>query len=54
MLYYIARLLDLSRPDAETIVADAINAVESNSKILRTMAALFPLADSLVSEIYLE
>lgn len=54
MLYYIARLLDLSRPDAETIVADAINAVESNSKILRTMAALFPLADSLVSEVYSE
>ncbi|UPL03922.1 hypothetical protein LCI18_014856 [Fusarium solani-melongenae] len=49
MLYYIARLLDLSRPDAETIVADAINAVESNSKILRTMAALFPLADSLAT-----
>jgi hypothetical protein len=53
MLYYIARLLDLSRPDAETIVVDAINAVESNSKILRTMAALFPLADSLVSGIVL-
>ncbi|ESU08007.1 hypothetical protein FGSG_02554 [Fusarium graminearum PH-1] len=49
MLYYIARLLDLSRPDAETIVVDAINAVESNSKILRTMAALFPLADSLAT-----
>ncbi|KAF5000711.1 hypothetical protein FGRMN_1552 [Fusarium graminum] len=49
MLYYIARLLDLSRPDAETIVVDAINAVESNSKILRTMASLFPLADSLAT-----
>ncbi|KAF4980480.1 hypothetical protein FZEAL_3525 [Fusarium zealandicum] len=49
MLYYIARLLDLSRPDAETIVADAIDAVESNSKILRTMSALFPLADSLAT-----
>ncbi|KAM5353832.1 hypothetical protein ACJ41O_000482 [Fusarium nematophilum] len=49
MLYYIARLLDLSTPDAETIVADAINAVESNSKILRKMAALFPLADSLAT-----
>ncbi|KAK7419423.1 hypothetical protein QQX98_003375 [Neonectria punicea] len=49
MLYYIARLLDLSRPDAEGLVTDAIDAVESNSKILRTMSALFPLADSLAT-----
>jgi hypothetical protein len=49
MLYYIARLLDLHRPEAEEIVKDAIDAVESNGKILRAMSALFPLADSLVS-----
>ncbi|KAH7144551.1 fungal-specific transcription factor domain-containing protein [Dactylonectria estremocensis] len=49
MLYYIARLLDISRPDAEGIVMDAIAAVESNSKILRTMSALFPLAESLAT-----
>ncbi|KAK7421828.1 hypothetical protein QQZ08_009773 [Neonectria magnoliae] len=54
MLYYIARLLDLSRPDAEGLVTDAIAAVESNSKILRTMSALFPLADSLVIAIEIE
>lgn len=48
ILYYIARLLDLHKPDAETIVRNAIDAVESNSKILRTMSALFPLAESLV------
>ncbi|RGP75822.1 nitrate assimilation regulatory nira [Fusarium longipes] len=44
-----ARYLADSLPDAETIVVDAINAVESNSKILRTMSALFPLADSLAT-----
>ncbi|KPM34860.1 hypothetical protein AK830_g11721 [Neonectria ditissima] len=40
---------DLSRPDAEGLVTDAIDAVESNSKILRTMSSLFPLADSLAT-----
>lgn len=49
MLYYIARLLDLHRPEAEEIVKDAIGAVESNGKILRAMSALFPLADSLAT-----
>lgn len=48
MLYYIARLLDVSRPDAQSIIKDAISAVESNSRILRIMSSLFPLADSLV------
>lgn len=48
MLYYIARLLDLHRPEAEEIVKDAIDAVESNGKILRAMSALFPLAEVLV------
>lgn len=51
MLYYIARLLDVSRPDAQSIIKDAISAVESNSRILRVMASLFPLADSLVRKI---
>lgn len=48
MLYYVARLLDLKRPDAQKIITDAIHAVESNNRILRIMSSLFPLADSLV------
>lgn len=49
MLYYVARLLDPSRPDAQAKMDDAIHAVESNRRVLRMMSALFPIAQSLVS-----
>lgn len=49
MLYYVARLLDPNRIDAQDKVRDAINAVESNNRVLRMMVALFPIAQSLVS-----
>jgi hypothetical protein len=49
MLYYVARLLDPNRPDAEVKLRDAVKAVESNNRILRMMATLFPVAHSLVS-----
>ncbi|PHH60613.1 hypothetical protein CDD81_1403 [Ophiocordyceps australis] len=51
MLYYVARLLDPSRPDAQAKVHDAIKAVESNSRVLRLMTALFPVAQSLSTTI---
>lgn len=49
MLYYVARLLDPGRPDAEAKMRDAVKAVESNSRVLRLMSTLFPIAQSLVS-----
>jgi hypothetical protein len=49
MLYYVARLLDPNRPDAQSKMEDAINAVESNRRVLKMMSALFPIAQSLVS-----
>ena len=49
MLYYVARLLDPAREDADALLVDATTAVESNARVLRIMAALFPVAQSLVS-----
>ncbi|KAL7806023.1 fungal-specific transcription factor domain-containing protein [Trichoderma gracile] len=51
MLYYVARLLDPNRPDAQSKLDDAINAVESNRRVLRMMSALFPIAQSLSNTI---
>ncbi|QUC22020.1 uncharacterized protein UV8b_06261 [Ustilaginoidea virens] len=51
MLYYVARLLDPTRPDAEAKMRDAVKAVESNSKILCMMSALFPIAQPLSATI---
>ncbi|KAG6007069.1 hypothetical protein E4U54_000067 [Claviceps lovelessii] len=47
MLYYVARLLDPGRPDAEAKMRDGVKAVESNHRVLRMMSALFPIAQSL-------
>ncbi|RDA90422.1 hypothetical protein CP533_5235 [Ophiocordyceps camponoti-saundersi (nom. inval.)] len=47
MLYYVARLLDPARPGADAKMRDAVEAVESNSRVLRLMAVLFPIAQSL-------
>ncbi|KAJ6441592.1 fungal transcriptional regulatory protein [Purpureocillium lavendulum] len=51
MLYYVARLLDPTRPDAEAKMRDAIRAVESNNRVLRLMSTLFPVAQSLSTTI---
>ncbi|OAA71535.1 Fungal transcriptional regulatory protein [Cordyceps fumosorosea ARSEF 2679] len=51
MLYYVARLLDPHRLDAQDKVRDAINAVESNNRVLRMMVALFPIAQLLSTTI---
>lgn len=48
MLYYVARLLDPSRPDAQKIVKEAIRAVESNNRVLRMIAPLYSVAEALV------
>lgn len=48
MLYYVARLLDPHRVDAQAKVKDAIKLVEGNNRVLRMMAPLFPMAESLV------
>ncbi|KAG5919300.1 hypothetical protein E4U42_006564, partial [Claviceps africana] len=47
MLYYVARLLDPTRPDADVRMREAVRAVESNARLLRLMSALFPVALSL-------
>lgn len=52
MLYYVARLLDPTRSDAQNQVQDAIKAVESNNRVLLMMSALFPIAQSLVGHIF--
>ncbi|KAG6292080.1 hypothetical protein E4U46_000507 [Claviceps purpurea] len=51
MLYYVARLLDPNRPGAEAKMRDAVKAVGSNSRVLRMMSALFPVAQSLSATI---
>ncbi|KAG5942303.1 hypothetical protein E4U59_001189 [Claviceps monticola] len=51
MLYYVARLLDPNRPDSEAKMRDAVKAVGSNSRVLRMMSALFPIAQSLSATI---
>ncbi|RSL84788.1 hypothetical protein CDV31_016659 [Fusarium ambrosium] len=47
MLYYIARLLDLSQPDSQSIMDDTIKHVESNLAVLQMMSMIVPLAQQL-------
>jgi hypothetical protein len=47
MLYYIARILDLSKPDAGTIISRTVELVQSNNKALREMTVMYPLAETL-------
>lgn len=49
MLYYIARVLDLSSPNAIELVKETIEYVQSNNKVLKVMSAMIPLAEQLVS-----
>ena len=48
MLYYVARLLDPTGPDVGGKVNDAIEAVESNNRVLQMIAPLYSVAESLV------
>ena len=50
MLYYVSQLLDPQRPDAAPRMKEAVKAVESNRSILKVMAPLFPIAESLVCQ----
>lgn len=52
ILYYVARLLDPTRPDAEAKMRHAVKAMESNHRVLGMMSALFPIAQSLVRQIF--
>ncbi|KAI8938338.1 hypothetical protein NX059_005989 [Plenodomus lindquistii] len=56
MLYYIARLLDVSKPDAGTVIGRTIELVQHNNQALRDMSLMYPLAESLciTSERWLE
>ncbi|KAH9861668.1 hypothetical protein J1614_011421 [Plenodomus biglobosus] len=56
MLYYIARLLDVSKPDAGTVIGRTIELVQHNNQALHDMALMYPLAESLclTSERWLE
>lgn len=56
MLYYIARLLDASKPDAGTVISRTIELVQHNNRALRDMSLMYPLAESLciTSESWLE
>lgn len=49
LLYYVARLLDPSRADADAKLKETIKAVEGNNRVLRMMAPLFPVSETLVS-----
>lgn len=47
MLYHIARILDLSKPDSRTVIARTIELVQQNNKALREMSLMYPLAEPL-------
>jgi hypothetical protein len=47
MLYYIARILDVSKPDSETVITRTIELVQQNNKALRDMSLMYPLAEPL-------
>ncbi|KAF2440104.1 hypothetical protein P171DRAFT_457819 [Karstenula rhodostoma CBS 690.94] len=47
MLYYIARILDRSKQDAEPTTARTLELVELNNRALRAMSQMYPLAEPL-------
>jgi hypothetical protein len=47
MLYYIARILDHTKPDAVAIINRTIELVQHNNQALREMTLMYPLADTL-------
>lgn len=56
MLYYIARILDVSKADTGTVITRTVELVQYNNRALREMALIYPLAESLciTSERWLE
>jgi hypothetical protein len=48
MLYYTARILDRTKPDAPMIIQRTIELIEQNNQALREMSQLYPLAEPLV------
>ncbi|KAH7308164.1 fungal-specific transcription factor domain-containing protein [Stachybotrys elegans] len=51
ILYYIARILDPNSSGAQKKIEDSIAAVESNNDLLREIAPLLPIAESLSTAI---
>ena len=47
MLYYVARLLDISKPGASTLISRTVELVQQNNKALREMTLMYPLAETL-------
>jgi hypothetical protein len=47
MLYYIARILDLSKSDSDTVITRTVELVQQNNKALRDMSLMYPLAEPL-------
>jgi hypothetical protein len=47
MLYYIARILDLSKPDSDTVITRTVELVQQNNRALRDMSLMYPLAEPL-------
>ena len=47
MLYHIARILDLSKPDSRTVISRTVELVQQNNKALREMSLMYPLAEPL-------
>ncbi|KAF2134924.1 hypothetical protein P153DRAFT_305844 [Dothidotthia symphoricarpi CBS 119687] len=56
MLYYIARILDISKSDASTLISRTVELVQQNNRALRDMSLMYPLAEPLciTSERWLE
>lgn len=56
MLYYIAKILDVTKADAGTVIGRTVELVQYNNQALREMAFMYPLAESLciTSERWLE
>lgn len=47
MLYYIARLLDVSKPGVSTLISRTVELVQQNNRALREMTLMYPLAETL-------
>lgn len=47
MLYYIARILDVSKSDASTLISRTVELVQQNNRALRDMSLMYPLAEPL-------
>ncbi|KAF2464245.1 uncharacterized protein BDR25DRAFT_381369, partial [Lindgomyces ingoldianus] len=47
MLYYLARILDRSKPEARNVIKETMDLIRSNNKSLQAMAMMYPLAEPL-------